>query len=161
ADHSTTGSWAVIDGIGKHRGDYHASFLYDLRDNRVIRIPPLRQGAAVEFSADDRTLAFVSRPERAQIGELHVAKVGSVAVHPVATGIRATGNYALSDDGSRAAIATVNLITIYDLATLSSLGSVRAPDGRMIVPKFVSNDRLRIYAHGNGTQIFEYDVAKK
>src|SRR5262249_36281849 len=100
ADHSTTGSWAVIDGIGKHRGDYHASFLYDLRDNRVIRIPPLRQGAAVEFSADDRTLAFVSRPERAQFGELHVAKVGSVALHPVATGIRATGNYALSDDGS-------------------------------------------------------------
>src|SRR5207253_3036826 len=69
--------------------------------------------------------------------------------------------YALSDDGSRAAIGSERLVTIYDLATLSSLGSVRLAEGRYIVPLFVTNDLVRIYAHGDGTKIFEYDVAKK
>jgi len=161
ADHSANGSWALIDGIGKHRGDYHASFLYDLRDQRVVRIPALNQGAAVEFSGDERTLAFVKRPEKAAFGELYFAKLGSGNLLPKATGIPSGGGYALSKDGSRAAVSSGWLVTVYDLATLSSLGSVRLKEGRWIVPEFVTNDLVRIYAHGDKTQVFEYDVAKK
>src|SRR5207253_2463506 len=161
ADHSPNGSWAIISGVGKHRDDYRASFLYDLRDNRAVRISALNPFAAIEFSGDERTLSWVNRTMNAPVGELYVAKLDSRTPHAVATRIPSSGTYALSDDGSRAAIGSERLVTIYDLATLSSLGSVRLAEGRYIVPLFVTNDLVRIYAHGDGTKIFEYDVAKK
>ncbi|HYS52158.1 MAG TPA: ABC transporter permease [Thermoanaerobaculia bacterium] len=162
ADHSPNGSWAIIGGRGRHREDYRASFLYDLRDNRAVRIPALNPYAAIQFSADERTFSWVTRTPNAPVGEFYVAKVDSKTPHAVATRIPATGNYALSDDGSRAAIVSSGrLVTIYDLATLSSLGSVRLAEGQYIVPLFITNDLMRIYVHGNGTKIFEYDVVKK
>ena len=162
ADHSPNGSWAIIGGRGRHRQDYRASFLYDLRNNRAVRIPALNPYAAIQFSGDERTFSWVTRTPNTPVGEFYVAKVDSTTPHAVATRIPATGNYALSDDGSRAAIlSSGRLVTIYDLATLSSLGSVRLAEGQYIVPLFVTKDLVRIYAHGDGTKVFEYDVAKK
>ena len=80
----------------------------------------------------------------------------------IATGIPFTGNYCLSDDGSRAAVSFGSLITVYDLASRASIGSVRVPNARWLIPLFVSNDVVRIFDHvNNATRIFEYDVAKK
>jgi len=94
-------------------------------------------------------------------GELHIAKLDSATPHAIATGIRSGGDFELSSDGSRAAIAHEGVITVYDLTTLSSLGSVRRPEGLYVQQMFVSNDLVRIYATGNETRVFEFDVANK
>jgi len=165
-DQSRAGMWAIINGTGRHRSDYHASFLYNLRDNRVVRIPAIRHDsemefASVAFSDDERTVSWVTRSMKTPTGELHIAKLDSAAPHVIATGIQSGGNFALSDDGSRAAVVREDLLAIYDLATLSSLGSVRLPERRYVRPMFVSNDLVRFYASGNETRIFEFDVANK
>jgi hypothetical protein len=70
----------------------------------------------------------------------------------------------VSDDGLRAAVTEFgNLVTVYDLTSRASLGSVRVPNARRINSLFVTNDLIRIYDHDEQirTRIFEYDVANK
>ncbi|MDQ6799580.1 MAG: ABC transporter permease [Acidobacteriota bacterium] len=164
-DQSNKGTWAVISGVGNHRGDYRASFLYNVRDGRAQRIPfALGPWTTTEFSGDERTVAWVSRATLASAPtELYLAKLDSPNPQMIATGIPFSGNYCLSDDGSRAAVSEFgNLITVYDLASHTSLGSARVPNARWITPLFVSNDVVRIFDHSNqATRVYEYDVAKK
>jgi len=165
-DQSRSGTWAIINGTGRHRGDYHASFLYHLRDNRAVRIPAIRHDspsefASVVFSDDERTVSWVTRSMKTPTGELHIAKLDSTMPHVIATGIQTGGNFVLSNDGSRAAAVWEHLVTIYDLATLTSLGSARFSGARYVRPMFVTNDLVRIYASGKETRIFEFDVANK
>jgi ABC-type transport system involved in multi-copper enzyme maturation permease subunit len=166
AELSKKGTWAIIGGIGKHRRDYRASFLYNLRDGRAHRIPvALGPWTSTEFSGDDTTAAWVSRPRltpSSTVSELYIAKLDSPDPQMIATGIPATGNYCLSDDGSRVAISKSDVITIYDLVSRASLGSARVPDARWLDPKFTSSDLLRINAYGpQGIRVYEYDVAKR
>ena len=165
-DQSRSGTWAIINGTGKHRGDYHASFLYNLRDNRVVRIPAIihdseSKFSSVVFSDDERTVAWVTRSKKTPTGELHIAKLDAATPHVIATGIQSGGNLILSDGGSRAAVAKERVVTVYDLATLTSLGSARLSDAHYVRPLFVTNDLVRIYSSGNQTGIFEFDVANK
>jgi ABC-type transport system involved in multi-copper enzyme maturation permease subunit len=165
-DQTRSGRWAIINGTGRHGGDYHASFLYNLRDNRAVRIPAithdsLSQFSAVEFSGDERTVSWVIRSMKTPAGELHLAKLGTVTPQVIATGIPSSGNFVLSDNGSRAALVRERLVTVYDLTTLTSLGSARLSDARYVRPMFVTNDLVRIYASGNETRIIEFDVVNK
>jgi ABC-type transport system involved in multi-copper enzyme maturation permease subunit len=166
-DQSSKGTWAVISGTGDHRGDYRASFLYNLHDGNAHRIPfALGQWTSTEFSGDEKTVAWVSRATLAPSGastELYLAKLDSPTPQIIATGIPFTGNYSLSDDGSRAVVTAFgNLVTVYDLASRASLGSVRVPNARWVIPVFVSNDVVRIVDHLNhATLVYEFDVAGK
>lgn len=165
-DQSRTGAWAFISGTGNHRRDYRATFLYNLRDGRAHRVPAaLSQWSSTEFSGDEKTAAFasmVSLTSRAAT-ELYAVKLDAPAPEIVATGIPYTGNFVLSDDGSRLAIPKFgDLITVYDLASRTSVGSVRVPNARWLNPQFVTNDLLRIDDFGNSAlRVFEFDVARK
>jgi ABC-type transport system involved in multi-copper enzyme maturation permease subunit len=165
-EQSKTGTWAVISGIGNHRGDYRASFLYNVRDGHAQRLPfALGTWTSAEFSGDEKTAAWASRTSVgvSETSELCFAKLDSPKPEMIASGIPVTGNVSLSDDGSRAAISkSGNQITIYDLASRASLGSARVPDARWLNAMFASNDLLRIDAHvANGIRVYEFDVARK
>jgi hypothetical protein len=163
ADHSPNGAWAIISGLGKNRADYRASFLYDLRNGRTYRLTAINAWNTANFSGDEQTVAWVARAQKAPNGELYVAKLGGETPRIIATEIPATGNYALSHDGSRAVITGYDgLITVYDIARRSSLGSARIPFGNYRVARFITNDVVRIYASaGDDTQIYEYNAATK
>ena len=165
-EQSGKGTWAVISGTGNHRADYRASFLYNLRDGHAQRVPfALGPWTSTEFSRDEKTVAWVSRSQSSPSSatELYFARLDAPNPKMIATGIPFTGNYCLSDDGSRAAVSkSGNLITVYDLTSRASLGSVRVPDARWLEPIFASNDLLRINAYApSGIRIYEYDVTKK
>jgi ABC-type transport system involved in multi-copper enzyme maturation permease subunit len=167
-DHSAKGTWAVISGTGKHRWDYRASFLYNVRDSHAERIPfALGPWTSTEFSGDEQTVVWVSRTPASPSAELYVARLNSPNPRGTATGISFTGNFSVSEDGSRAAVSEFgNLVTVYDLTSRASLGSVRVPNARRINSLFVTNDVIRIYDHDDRdgqihTRIFEYDVANK
>lgn len=165
-DESRKGSWALISGTGKHRDDYRASFLYNLGDGRTHRIPALNTWSSTEFSDDEKTVGWVSRPRlspASDASELYIAKLDAPSPQVIATGIPGGGGYSLSADGSRVAISrSSSLVTVYDLASRTSLGSARVPNARWVTPLFLSNDVVRIFDHANnGTRIYEFDVAKK
>ena len=164
-DQSRTGAWAVVNGTGKHRGGYRASFLYNLRSGRVHRIPSaLSLWSSTEFSSDEKTAAWISRPTLTSSAptELYIARLEAPDPDVVATGIPGTGNFSLSDDGSRAAISNADLMTVYDLRSRTSVGTARVPNAHWITPVFVSNDVIRIFDHASGaTRIFEYDIVRK
>ncbi len=160
-DHSGSGAWAIIGGTAKHRHDYRASFLYHLSDGHAVRIAALNPWSAPRFSGDERIASWLARAPKSAMGELYIARLDSATPQGVATGIPFTGNYSLSNDGSRAAVEVGHVVTIYDLTRLASLGSLRIADARFVSPLFLSNDLVRVYAHGNGTRILEYDVAKR
>ena len=166
-DQSKNGIAAVISGTANHRGDYRASFLYNIRDGRAQRLPfALSLWTSTEFSGDEKTVAWVRRvsaPTKDST-ELYIARLDSPNPEMTPTGIPLTGNFALSDDGSRAAISKFGgQITVYDLASRASLGSARVPDARWLDSRFVSNDLVRINAFGGGkgVRVYEYDVAKR
>src|SRR5207247_583426 len=136
AEEAPKGTWALIAGKAKHRGDYRAAFLYDLSSGRTARIPALAPWKAPTFSADGRTASWLV-PSLKGV-ELYLAKLDSPNPRPVATGITfMAGHVSLSDDGSRVAVVPVmplhdegGILTVYDLSTRASLGSVKIPTSR-------------------------------
>lgn len=165
ADQASAGPWAIIGGQAKHRGEYRATFLYDVSNGRSIRITALKPWTSgASFSNHGQTASWLV-PTTSNACELYVAKLDMPKPKAVATGITfRPENYALSDDGSRVAIVqNGGIVAVYELASRASLGSVRIPSGRYRSLFFVSNDVVRVYAfaHDADTQIFEFDIAHK
>jgi ABC-type transport system involved in multi-copper enzyme maturation permease subunit len=162
-------NWMFLTGHARNRGDYLSSFLYSVADGRYVRMAsfPWR---SVTFSADGRTAAWM-RPALPNNSDLFVARLDSESPRPVETGLTFPLNnwLALSADGSRAAIVDDrNTLSVYEIGSKRSLGSVHLADVSFVVAHFVTPDQLRIYArtltrendHAR-LQIFQYDVSRR
>ena len=162
-------SWMFLTGQAANRGDYLSSFLYSVADGRYLRIAssPWR---SVTFSADGRTAAWM-RPVLPNNTDLIVARLDSESPRPVETDLTFPPNnwLVLSADGSRAAIVDDwNTLSVYELGSRRSLGSIHLADVTFAVAHFVTPDQLRIYARtlarGNDQaklQILQYDVSRR
>ena len=156
---SSNGSWAVIAGKARNRGDYHAGFLYNVSDGRTVRI-----GAPwdVSFSADGKTASWVVPSTGAS--DVYIAKLDAKEPRPIATGLSLNNEQSvLSPDGSRlASVSSGGILTVYNLATNAALGSVRIKEGGWWHPAFVTSDRIRVYAgQRQMLKIYEFDVTTK
>ncbi len=154
------GGWAVIGGNARHRGDYRASFLYNVENGRAVRIPGMQ---AIRFSPRAK-VAFWTVASSG-VDQVWMARLDVPDPRPVETKIalNTPAFFTFSDDGSRlAVIGRDSMVTVYDVASGTSLGSARIPAGNYWTGFFVGPDRVRIYAWTEilfGMQIFEYDVA--
>jgi len=146
---ASSGSWSMITGEARNRGDYRASFLYNLNDRRSLRLTGVNPWN-FQFSRHGTTSAWMTRTGLSFV-RLDVPK-------PEPTLTRVTGGsiIALSDDGSRAAVSGDDVVAVYDLRSQASLGSIRVAQWRHA--QFISRDVLRVYS---GASIVEYDVRTK
>lgn len=161
-------SWAFMSGKAKNRGDYHASFLYDLDTNRYVRVAVVQEWwGGSSFSRDGKTALSLRRATGG--AEICVTRLDGAKPKTVTTGITfVPGSALLSDDATRAiVIERSNILTVYDLASTNSLGSVRAPAPIQRVT-FPSPDTLRMYAREYGrdqtekpVRIFEYSISRR
>lgn len=156
------GSWTAITGFGKHRADYHASFLYNTDDDRFIRIddmPPWWAG----MTANDQQVAFWAVPASG-FTKLRMARLDAPHPTPITTKInlRSGDFFNVSADGSRlVVISRDSILTVYDVADGRSLGSARIPVARWM-GFFDAPGQVRLYAIGGEVvTAYEYDVQRK
>ena len=158
-----TGNGAAlqVEGIARHRLDYHAQFLTDVATGRTMPIGPLG-GLSVATSGDGRKAAWIEPSSTTMINlllyggrprtlDLRLMSVGlGQSDGPVDTGIE-IGGWAkaleLSQDGSRVAVMTSGIVKVYDIARRRSIGSALVPahlswDARL---QFVTQDDVRIF----------------
>jgi ABC-type transport system involved in multi-copper enzyme maturation permease subunit len=150
---ASNGPWSMLNGRAKARSDYHATFLYNISDGRLIRTANLIPMWPIpRFSSNGKFVAWFGKDG------LYVTDLDKPKPESILTRIQSGWLEALSDDGSRAAVMENFTMTVYDLRSQSSLGSVRLPPLWMLDVRFVTPEVVRIYAKG---AILEYDLRRK
>lgn len=147
-----TGTWAMVRGAARGRGDYRPTFLVDTATGRFLRLPDgiepprlSRDGNRAVWLSPTGTRALTT------LRNLVTVDLTDTALQPCTTSIivdSQTGKHAaLSPDGSRVALFQEMLVAVHQL-----------PDGRMLATArldvhpttlrmvFVDNGRLRIEA---------------
>lgn len=162
---ANNGSWAMVGGTANHRGDYFATFLYNLDNGRAMRVPQMQPWWGLTFSADSN-VAYWTLPNNG-VEDIWMARLDTDDPKPIETKIalKRPSFFNFSNDGSRlVVIGRDSVLTVYDVATGSSLGSARVP-GERWVGFFVRPDLVRIYGGYFGpaaaVPIYEYDVTRK
>jgi hypothetical protein len=142
-EQAPTGGWAVVVGVGAHRGDFHSAFLMNAATGQSSRFATPPWGG-VTWSRDGRVVAWIE-PEgwRQDVWEVHVQAMETGENR--ASGIRVGGwcGLVLSDDGSRVAVDNDGIIAVHDLVNHRVMASVRRVPTRSWM-FFVTNDVLRI-----------------
>lgn len=171
-DGRLAGSWAMVAGEVRHRGDFHTAFLLNVNDGRYVRLAaPTWWGA--DTSRDGSTAAWMQPVGLAGRGgfELMVARMNVANPQVRNTGISASGwDVSLSPDGSRVALRVGDGTTLYDLASGRSLGSFAVPGhlrGYTEV-EFLDRDHVRAFfmrprrvGERPPVEVFDYDVAAR
>ncbi|HEX8170242.1 MAG TPA: ABC transporter permease [Thermoanaerobaculia bacterium] len=141
------GTHLFISGSAASRGDYQASYIVDAASGARRRLdgPPWWSTA---FSRDGKVMAWLQPASLipGQVLELHTMRLDGGA--DVATGIvTQTGSaVVLSDDGTRAAVASWQNVSVHDLAARRILAVAPALERRQAVAMyFRTPDVLRIY----------------
>ncbi len=141
------GSWALITGQARNRGDYRAWFLYDAATAKSIRLKRTTLFHDFWFSRDGKMFGYLQADAPDRDFELVIMPLRDRA-EPIATGltIRHGGRYAISDDGSRVIVFDDRQIaSVYDLESRKSIATVRLPESGLVRAFFVNRDRVRIY----------------
>jgi hypothetical protein len=164
-----SGGWSLITGPAIHRGDMYSTFLYDSDNGQSVRLASPPWGA-VRWSRDGRVAAWIEPVGFIRIREFELCTRTMGAERTEHTGIRAPGwsNFALSDDGSRVAIAGRDLVTVHDVRTSRILASAKVSDAAHAFVFFTSPDVVRVLQYdrnrqGNtlGVRSYELDVSHR
>lgn len=167
-EHAPSGGWAIVSGMAAHRGDFHSAFVMNAKSGEQIRLPA-PPWSDVAWSRDGRAAVWM-QPIGVRIREFEVYIWDSGSGTSRATGI--TGPFwsgiALSDDGSRVALAKSDSIAVHDLQNHSLLASVHIESGSRAQLFFVSRDLLRVLQYDSGrtntiagVRCYELDVVKR
>lgn len=155
------GETLFVSGSMRGRGDYHAAFTLGAGgDWRRVAISPFSDAA---FSRDGSVLAWFEPTDFFGRGEVELHTTRGTA------GIRTSrfAELALSDDGSRVALATGRNVAVYDTATGRLLASAAGFDGSMRhAVFFAGNDVVRVIEASHGARpaplrVFELNVAAR
>lgn len=163
-----SGRWVGISGSASHRGDYHPTFLVDVRSGHSIRLSGPRFGSRAEFTREGEAVVNV-RPSIALPGrgEVHLIRLNGPTADQdtgIVTSLRAP--LVVSDDLRRIATYENATLATYDLPSKTMLAAVRIP-AVTVQMFFVSDDVVRVYASSgrssNGPQpqtlrIYEFNV---
>ncbi|MEO6260336.1 MAG: ABC transporter permease [Thermoanaerobaculia bacterium] len=146
---SSRGNAVVVAGQTRHRADYHAGFLLDPSTGAFERIQPVNWYKA-EFVARGSKLLEITRSARSGNADVFLrdARPGATRFDPrVSVANLWNSRVAVTDDGSRMAVTDGASLSVYDLASRRSLGSVQRPTnlGRVTAMFFPSNTVVRLY----------------
>ena len=160
------GDWLLLSGEARNRFGYQATFAVNRATGESLRLPlPLWWGAA--FSRDGRSLAWV-RPEGIKPNGrfvMHVRRLDEQRTYD--TGIAVSRDtFVLSDDGSRVAVVTNNIVAVHEVATGKLISSAPGLDARGGYRMFFAspdvlrlletrNDQLRVYELNMAARTFE------
>jgi len=151
---SPDGDHVFLIGRAAHRFDLHSSFVVDTSSGEYARLesPPW---SSVTWSSDGRVVAWTQPVSSFPLArELELFTRASASNRSVATGIRVKGypaSVALSDDGSRVAIAVSGVVAVHDLRGQRILASAKAGGRGETRVFFVTPDIVRI-ANTNNTK---------
>jgi ABC-type transport system involved in multi-copper enzyme maturation permease subunit len=165
------GSWLMVSGQVRARGDYHTSFLVNTEDGRYVRMSgPGWFGSTI--SRDGRMAAWLNPISlRHNLFELMTCKLDVPHPKAEASGVTTTWwDIALSPDGSRALLRTSETYSVYDLQSRRSIGSFSVPrDGNgWTHAYFEDRDHVRAFflptrIGGNrpAINVFDFDVRSR
>ena len=164
ADALPAGDFSIVSGEARNRGEYQASFVVNRRTGETFRLPsPIWWGA--EASRDGRIMTWLEPAGALRRNGQFVLNVRNLETGETReTDIVVGGtDYAVSDDGSRAAMMSGGLLTVYDLPTGRMLASARA--GRATQLYFASADVVRVHEVGRArpepVRIMELDIRSR
>ncbi len=157
--------WVSLDGRARSA---RAGFLYDTRSSRFLRTG----GGPIVASEDGSVAAWVEGETAVQgpwsLRTLRLEDRGAVPADPKIS-FRSRPDLFLSSDGGRLGAIDFGLLSIFEVPSGRSLGSVRiaAPPRDVATARFVGPDTVRIFrssiagvtALRPDMQILEYDVA--
>jgi hypothetical protein len=143
---STRGGLALVNGHSKSRGDYMTSFLVDTRSGASTRLDGFWQEAA--SSRDGKVLAWLDvatvwQGRLKPVLHLKVARADGT-LQKTRIAVPQWARLAVSEDGTRIAVQSKELLSVYDIAT----GQIRAAlkSGPVSAFWFVSSDSVRMLA---------------
>lgn len=168
------GSWAVIAGHSKGRGDYMAAMLFDTATGHFERLgPAVRMDA--RFSADGKRAIFL-RPLTAwraegllQSGyEIVVAELGPSGATMRETTLSLNGSWpviGVSDDGHQVAVIDDANLSVYEVDTGRTRATTRLPEApsarRRRFLFFAGADRVRLLSLEPQLVMEELDLTTK
>lgn len=167
---AANGSTVAVSGRVAFGADFHQTFLLDPETGYSLQIPNARL-VPLELSPDG-TRAVWAQVEldgmSPRIGRLAFADLASASVRETTIKGSAAGEHALSADGRLVAVASGQLVAVYDLELDKALVSARIPDlphAWAVDLQFVGPQLLRIYvrdrrgeAETRQTAIYELDI---
>lgn len=161
---SPDGRHVMVNGITANRGGYHASFVADTKSGTSERSPMLPFSGPT-LSRDGSTVATIElssvMPGRplAQVRVRRFHDLETSSIFPIGAPVAKT--LSLSDDGTRIAIAGVEGVAVYDVASRDTLAAA-ALDGRKIDSMFfVRPGLLRLVSYEGGYVFRELDVTNR
>jgi hypothetical protein len=169
---SASGEWAVVGGPARHRGDFIATFVMNVRTGEWRRFPAARWSGA-NFTHDGKAI-WATSPlmRRSSAMELYMQRLG-IDEEPVPTGLTLNGGSDLvfSDDLTRVA-EFGKVVAVHELGSKRLLASVRLPyRANHVRGFFVNRSLLRLIAVTNESagpiagpqtlRIYELDVPSR
>ncbi len=155
---ATRGSWAMITGEARHRGDYRAWFLYDVATGKSIRLRRTTLFRDLWFSRDGKTFGYFQSEAPDAPFELVLMPLGNVS-KPIETGLtfRNGGRYAFDDSNARLVFFDGGQIaSVYDVPSRKSIVTVRMPEQGTMRAFFLNPDLVRIYVESNPVSSDEF-----
>jgi ABC-type transport system involved in multi-copper enzyme maturation permease subunit len=157
--HAPAGSWFWTGGEARHRIDYGGAFLVDSMTGQAIEVPLQfewfgsfnRDGSAAAWAEPTNPVAYFfaklfSRGDRESLSlEILMTRLDANA-KPMRSGILLNGlpsDLEVTPDLSRVAVIAGDSLTVYDVPSRKSLGSVRLGEGRHSVT-FATPNAVRI-----------------
>lgn len=137
------GSWIFVTGFMTNRYDFRKAFLYDVDSGAAIEASPLIRGIQFDDSGSAAAWLELDKTLRSEIVVTRLA----AGAEPVRTGIMLSESWGpidLTPDASRIAATFGSEVTVYDIRSRKSLGSVRVRPS-MSYAKFLSRDVVRIF----------------
>jgi hypothetical protein len=169
---SARGDFAIVGGLSPFRGDFHSTFLLDMKSGKTVSLPVARWSGP-EFSHAGDAVVTEAAPIgwRGKTGEVVLYRAGRDE-RPLQTGIRERGGVVVSDDLNRIAVLGATTVSIHEIDTQRLIASAPMPHRRGGARGFfVTPDILRIFIIEKGKgpldnnpitlRIFELDAATR
>jgi hypothetical protein len=147
---SGRGPWILLSGVGKNRGDYLSSFLFNTVSKKSIIIRSLRGSGGNTMSKDGRLAAWLIFEPGQSLTRLYTAKLDEDPVKIQSAGVVVKGDawMQFSEDGSMLGLFEPGFVTAYKLSggLLQSGVTIPCPGWEIDRAQFISGNRMRIYA---------------
>ncbi len=160
------GSWTVISGPFRNRGDFNEAFLYNVETGASLRLNCAYCEATI--SRDGRQALWFRPIEWKSLQrELHVVDLTQRTLRARATGLMLNPGYAawvVNDEASRLAAIESGVLSVIDIGRNKILAAVRLPGVKRTARSFfLSPNLVRTYAEhqGNVITIYEFDVIRR
>jgi ABC-type transport system involved in multi-copper enzyme maturation permease subunit len=150
---SARGDSAIVGGLSPLRGDFHSTFLLDMKSGKTVSLPVARWSGS-EFSHEGNAVVTEAAPigwRGKTTGEVVLYRFGRDE-RPIKTGITERGGVVVSDDLDRIAVLGGTTVSIHEIDTQRLIASAPMPRRRGGARGFfVTPDILRIFIVEKGS----------